>query len=233
MKIRDEFKKATIVTGAGTISETEWQFSRWTKGDRDRVYVNYRGKKGYGYIDLVTGENHVDSNENAQEAVAMFLAEYGEKEPEQSGDWYAVEMDEDDNDWGTGSYSLEEAKEMAERMDAKYIAVIDGSECVEVIEVDPEPKDIVANIYKNVFDSDIAQENINSYVKAVIINFGDERGDIIVENDNFGTNERYADFTEGRKKAGLHPMQIVFTGLEIAHVLGDRYIGADDQIHKF
>lgn len=140
MKIRDEFKKATIVTGAGTISETEWQFSRWTKGDKDRAYVNYRGKKGYGYIDLVTGENHVDSNENAQEAVAMFLAEYGEKEPEQAGDWYAVEMDEDDNDWGTGSYSLKEAKEMAEHMGAKYIAVIDGSECVQVIEMEQEPK---------------------------------------------------------------------------------------------
>lgn len=156
-----------------------------------------------------------------------------EQNPDVSLIWYAVEMDEDDNDWGTGSYSLEEVKEMAEHMGAKYIAVIDGSECVQVIEMESEPNDIVANIYKNVFDSDIAQEKINSFVKAVIVNFGDERGDIIVENDNFGTDERYADFTEGRKKAGLHPMQIVFTGLEFAHICGDRYIGADDQIHTF
>ena len=41
---------------------------------------------------------------------------------------------------------------------------------------------------------------VNKAVKAVIINFGDERGDIIVENDNFGTNRKYADFTNGKKK---------------------------------
>lgn len=74
-----------------------------------------------------------------------------EQNPDVSLIWYAVEMDEDDNDWGTGSYSLEEAKEMAERMDAKYIAVIDGSECVEVIEMDPEPKRYVES-YKTYKD---------------------------------------------------------------------------------
>lgn len=43
---------------------------------------------------------------------------------DQSKPWYAVMMDETDNDWGTGSYSYEEAKQMAKRMDAKYIGVI-------------------------------------------------------------------------------------------------------------
>ena len=74
---------------------------------------------------------------------------------------------------------------------------------------------------------------VNKVVKAVIINFGDERGDIIVENDNYGTRRKYADFTEGKKKAGLHPGQIVFSGLEMACTMKDRYIGSDDQIHVF
>lgn len=41
--------------------------------------------------------------------------------------WYAVMMDREDNDWGTGSFDLEQAKDMAKKygVDA-YIAVIDG-----------------------------------------------------------------------------------------------------------
>lgn len=74
---------------------------------------------------------------------------------------------------------------------------------------------------------------INKVVKAVVINFGDERGDIIVENDNFGTNRKYADFTNGKIKAGLLPMQVVFSGLETAIICKDRYIGTDDKIHTF
>lgn len=75
--------------------------------------------------------------------------------------------------------------------------------------------------------------NVNSFVKAVIINFGDERGDIVVANDNFGTKRKYADFTEGKKAAGLHPYQIVFSGLDVAKIMKERYIGADDKIHTF
>lgn len=74
---------------------------------------------------------------------------------------------------------------------------------------------------------------INKVVKAVIVNFGDKRGDIIVENDNYGTKRKYADFAEGKKKAGLHPMQIVFAGLESACIMKDRYIRSDGQIHIF
>lgn len=62
--------------------------------------------------------------------------------------------------------------------------------------------DVTTKIYKNVFKFDENHENVNKYVRAVIINFGDERGDIIVENDNFGTRRKYADFTEG-KKSGI------------------------------
>lgn len=79
----------------------------------------------------------------------------------------------------------------------------------------------------------IDQANFNKYVKAVIINFGDERGDIIVENNNFGTRRKYADFTNGKKKAGLNPMQIVFTDINIARVSGDRYVNKNDEVCYF
>ena len=55
--------------------------------------------------------------------------------------WYAVLTDNEDNDWGTGSYDLTEAEEMVARYKAMgyvdaYIAVIDeGGDpiCVEEI----------------------------------------------------------------------------------------------------
>ena len=94
-------------------------------------------------------------------------------------------------------------------------------------------KDLTTKIYQDVFGIDENHENVNEYVKAVIVNFGDDRGDIIVENDNFGTNEKYADFTEGKKKAGLHPMQIVFSGVDTAKICHDRYMDADGNIKTF
>ena len=74
---------------------------------------------------------------------------------------------------------------------------------------------------------------INRNVKAVIVNFGDERGDIVVENSNFGTRRKYPDFDEGKKKAGLCPLQIVFSGIAAARLCGDRYIGRDGAVHSF
>lgn len=60
--------------------------------------------------------------------------------------WYAVMMDREDNDWGTGSFDLEEAKAMVRANYPKdgYIAVIDANydedgnattdgECIEEI----------------------------------------------------------------------------------------------------
>ena len=84
-----------------------------------------------------------------------------------------------------------------------------------------------------VFGVNENHKNVNKLVKAVIINFGDERGDIVVENDNFGTRRKYADFTEGKRKAGLHPMQIVFCGIEVARICHEKYIGVDDCVHEF
>lgn len=48
--------------------------------------------------------------------------------------WYAVMKNREDNDWGTGSFNLEEAKKMAQDLgpDA-YIAVIENDVCIEEI----------------------------------------------------------------------------------------------------
>lgn len=94
-------------------------------------------------------------------------------------------------------------------------------------------RDITTAIYADVFGIKENHNRVNKFVKAVIINFGDARGDIIVTNDNYGTRRKYACFTEGKKRAGLHPLQIVFCGLEEARICGDRYIGPDDKIHAF
>jgi hypothetical protein len=94
-------------------------------------------------------------------------------------------------------------------------------------------KEITTKIIDKVFDVKENHVNVNRFVKAVIVNFGDERGDIIVENDNFGTRRKYADFTEGKKKAGLNPMQIVFSGLEMARICGERYINRNGEICIF
>ena len=94
-------------------------------------------------------------------------------------------------------------------------------------------KEVTTQIYKNVFWMEENHENVNQFVKAVIVNFCDDRGDIIVGNDNFGTRRKHADFTEGKKKAGLHPMQIVFSGLEMAKICSERYINQNGEICAF
>ena len=92
--------------------------------------------------------------------------------------------------------------------------------------------DVSTKVY-HAWGVSVNHANVNKYVKAVIINFGDERGDIIIENDNFGTRRKYADFTNGKKKAGLHPMQIVFTDINMARVSGDRYVNKNDEVCYF
>lgn len=53
--------------------------------------------------------------------------------------WYAAVMDREDNDWGHGSYDLEEAKKMARKLgkESLIIVVDDGPDPVAVDEIDP------------------------------------------------------------------------------------------------
>lgn len=95
-------------------------------------------------------------------------------------------------------------------------------------------KEMAAKVYSDVFGKNIDEgKNINSWLKAVIVNFGDDRGDIRVKNDNFGTRRKYADFTNGKCEAGLHPMQIVFAGIDVEHMLGGQYINKNDEVCAF
>lgn len=94
-------------------------------------------------------------------------------------------------------------------------------------------RDLTTKIYDDVFGIKENHEKVNKFVRAVIINFGDKRGDIVVENDNFGTRRKYADFTNGKKKAGLHPAQIVFSGVEMARLFRERYINANGDVCAF
>lgn len=95
-------------------------------------------------------------------------------------------------------------------------------------------KEMATKIYADIFGTKIDEgKNINSWLKAVIVNFGDERGDILVKNDNFGTRRKYADFTNGKRESGLRPMQIVFTGLDIERMFGGRYINKNDEVCFF
>lgn len=48
-------------------------------------------------------------------------------------EWYAAMRDNDDTDWGYGSYDFEEAKQMLDDIEGEYIAVIEDDVCVEEI----------------------------------------------------------------------------------------------------
>lgn len=49
--------------------------------------------------------------------------------------WYAILRDNEDNDWGTGSFNREEAIEMAKKADYKLLATIENDVCVKIEEV--------------------------------------------------------------------------------------------------
>lgn len=52
--------------------------------------------------------------------------------------WYAVLVDEDDNDYGTGSFDFIKACEMLESLNGEKIAIVDDNDgyCLDIIEKD-------------------------------------------------------------------------------------------------
>lgn len=83
-----------------------------------------------------------------EEDVMHLVREFGEEvleqfdieeEEEEVKRWYAAVMDREDNDWGHGSYDLEEAKKMARKLgkESLIIVVDDGPDPVAVDEIDP------------------------------------------------------------------------------------------------
>ena len=91
--------------------------------------------------------------------------------------------------------------------------------------------DATTKIYKKVYGIEENHIGVNKHVKAVIVEYAS--GAVIVKNDNFGTRRKYADFTNGKKEAGLHPLDIVFSGVELAHILHDKYINEKDEVCFF
>lgn len=79
----------------------------------------------------------------------------------------------------------------------------------------------------------IKNQNINKWLKAVIINFGDDRGDITIRNSNFNTSKKHPDFTLGKEEAHLSPYQIVFSTLDLERSLNGRYVNEKDEIKYF
>lgn len=45
--------------------------------------------------------------------------------------WYAVQANEEDNDWGEGFWSKDEAVDYCKNHDYYRIAVIDNEECIQ------------------------------------------------------------------------------------------------------
>lgn len=92
----------------------------------------------------VTAETLIDNEEVSR------LARAWDKDEEELIDeqlvevyhpWYAVQKDEDDNDWGHGSYDYAEAVQMAKDLECRFIAVIDerwGGDCDRVIDLAEE-----------------------------------------------------------------------------------------------
>lgn len=82
------------------------------------------------------GEDATDDTVITEEQVEHFAREWGMKAWElqdqlipEDGEyrfWFAAQRDRED-DWGTGSYNLDEAKKMAGSFSAELVAVIDES----------------------------------------------------------------------------------------------------------
>ena len=105
----------------------------------------YERNNGKLWVEIESGEIRTKSISDAEEVISQIMelvaflmpeekteeekeTEETEEDTEEPRVWYAVMRDRDDNDWGTGSFDLEEAKAEVLQMDSPdaYIAVIDG-----------------------------------------------------------------------------------------------------------
>ena len=75
--------------------------------------------------DLATVEREFYPMTN--EEIEKYAKEYGVELLTEYTEWYAIQRDEEDNDWGDGSFSYDEAVEMAKAKGYKIIATISGA----------------------------------------------------------------------------------------------------------
>lgn len=97
-------------------------------------------------------------------------------------------------------------------------------------------KDFMTDFYEKAFDIDIDCKGFNDIVRGLVVELYDADGNMntyLVDNDNFGTDEEGMCFNDGRRKAGLPPMQVVFWGIEEAIENDRKFIDADNNIRSF
>lgn len=95
--------------------------------------------------------------------------------------WYAVVMDKNDNDWGTGAADLREAVKMARGMGAKGIVVVeDGPDPVAVDYIN------VATVSWKVYGAD-GHRQAQSFGESVTWNFSKCRTVRLIEIERYDT----------------------------------------------
>lgn len=73
--------------------------------------------------------------------------------------------------------------------------------------------------------------NENSWLRSVIFEMNGKSYEI--ENANFGLRRKYPDFMESKKAHGLHPLQIVYAGLDIERYGNSKFRDKYGAIHSF
>lgn len=141
-----EFTACTAI--AATIGDTERQTAVLVHDLKDEFHDGDFIAFGYNLPeDEEDAQNIIDDfSSHSTDAEDLKTVEtedelFEEQLAEVTPAWYAVEMDENDNDWGTGSFDYDEAVAMARRMEAKFIAVIrlgDDPVCERVIDLTEE-----------------------------------------------------------------------------------------------
>lgn len=125
--VTDSAWSADVVSEAVSMDEALKEETKWTADAMD----------GDCKVEEITG---IDTENGLIWWVDSMGDEYVTEVSIDFAQWYAVLADGEDDDWGTGSYSEEEAKRMAEEIGPEaYIAVIEeGNDpvCVEEIRQD-------------------------------------------------------------------------------------------------
>lgn len=71
----------------------------------------------------------------------------------------------------------------------------------------------------------------NTWMRSVIFEMNGKEYEI--ENANFGLRRKYPDFMESKKAHGLHPLQIIYAGVDIEKTGTAKYRDKYGEIHKF
>lgn len=85
----------------------------------------------------IKGEMKEHDEQISDEQIGWIIEKLEEDGYVKSNLWYAVQETRED-DWGTGSYSYNEAVQMLKNQGCGLIAVIDGDVCVNEIEYESE-----------------------------------------------------------------------------------------------